>query len=230
MSEREAKPVEAADRLGAERAIAGEPASRRWWRRVPEVVTAPWVVFAALAETDEVDVDARSEPILAITMLAGIAGVLQAPDWGTVMDSSGVDWLAVIVVTFLFGLIYGAAGYFVLGLAVWLGAKGAGVDPPFRIARQIVGFAALPMALSLVVLVPAIAIGFGEDWFRSGGSDNGVGRAVVVGIGLAFIAWSLGLVAVGLRATFRLPWQGVIGALALASVMIAALAVLPNAL
>jgi hypothetical protein len=53
---------------------------------------------------------------------------------------------------------------------------------------------------------------------------------VIVGIGLAFVAWSLGLVAVGLRTTFRLPWRGVAGALGLAGVMVAALLVLPSAL
>jgi hypothetical protein len=224
------KPVERADRLGAQRAIAGEAASSEWWRRVPRIVTAPRPVFAALAQTDDSDVDARAEPVLAITILAGMAGVLLAPAWGTVMDDGSVDTLVLVVVTFIGGLFYGAAGYFLLGLALWLGAKAVGVDPPFKIARQIVAFAALPVALSLVVLVPVIGIGYGEDWFRTGGADEGTGRAVVTAIGLVFVAWSAALVAVGLRTTFRLPWRGVAGALLLAGVMVAAFAVLPAAL
>lgn len=222
------KPVERADRIGAERAIAGEAASREWWRRVPRVVTAPRTVFAALAETDDSDVDARSEPVLAITILAGMACILLTPAWGTVMDDPTVDALVLVVVTFIGGLFYGAAGYFLLGLALWLGAKAVGVDPPFKIARQIVAFAALPLALALVVLVPAIAIGFGSDWFRTGGSDEGTGRVVVTALGLAFVAWSTVLVALGLRTTFRLPWRGVAGALLLAAVLVAAFAVLPS--
>jgi hypothetical protein len=224
------KPVERADRIGAARAIAGEAAAREWWRRVPRVVTAPRSVFAALADTDDTDVDARSEPVLAITVLAGIAAILLVPAWGTVMDDSTVDLLVLVVVTFVGGLFYGAAGYFVLGLALWLGAKAVGVDPPFKIARQIVAFAAVPLALSLVVLVPLIALAFGEDWFRTGGSDEGVGRAVVTAVGLAFVAWSAVLVALGLRTTLRLPWRGVGGALLLAAVLVAAFAVLPAAL
>lgn len=224
------KPVERADRVGAERAIAGEAAARDWWRRVPKLLTRPRPVFAALAETDDTDVDARAEPVLAITILAGMAGVLLAPAWGTVMDDPSVDTLVLLVLTFVGGLFYGAAGYFLLGLALWLGAKAVGVDPPFKIARQVVAFAALPLALSLVVLVPVVAIGYGEDWFRTGGSDEGTGRAVVTAIGLAFVAWSTVLVAVGLRTTFRLPWRGVVGALALAGVLVAAFAVLPSAL
>ena len=222
------KPVERADRIGAKRAIAGEAASREWWRRVPRVVTAPRTVFAALAETDDTDVDARSEPVLAITILAGMACILLTPAWGTVMDDPTVDALVLVVVTFIGGLFYGAAGYFLLGLALWLGARAVGVDPPFKIARQVVAFAALPLALALVVLVPAIAIGFGSDWFRTGGSDEGAGRVVVTALGLAFVAWSTALVALGLRTTLRLPWRGVAGALLLAGVLVAAFAVLPS--
>jgi hypothetical protein len=224
------KPVERADRIGAERAIAGEAAGREWWRRVPKVLTAPRTVFAALAETDDTDVDARAEPVLAITILAGMAGVLLAPAWGTLMDDGSVDTLVLIVVTFVGGVFYGAAGYLLLGLALWLGTKAVGVDPPFRIARQLVAFAALPLALSLVVLVPVIAIAFGSDWFRTGGSDEGAGRSVVTGLGVVFVAWSTVLVALGLRTTFRLPWRGVLGALLLMGVLVAAFAVLPSAL
>lgn len=226
----ELKPAQAADREAERRAEESDALGRAWWRRVPALLTAPRPVFAALRENDELDVAARSEPVLAIAILAGIAGVLLSPAWGTVMDDGSVDPLVLLVVTFVAGLFYGAAGYFLLGLAVWLGAKAVGVDAPFRIARQLVAFAALPLALSLVVLVPAIAIAYGEDWFRSGGADEGAGGAVVVAVGLAFAAWALGLVAVGLRTTFRLPWQGVAGALALAAVMVAAFAVLPSVL
>ena len=78
--------------------------------------------------------------------------------------------------------------------------------------------------------MPAIVLGFGADWFRLGGDDEGAGRAIVTGIGVAFAAWSLLLVALGLRTTFRLPWQGVAGAVGLAAVIVAAFAVLPTAL
>ena len=224
------KPVQEADREGARLAEAGEAASRVWWRRVPRVVTAPRPVFAALAESDDVDVDARSEPVLALTLLAGMAAVLVTPAWGRVMNDPTVDTLVVLVLTFVGGLIYGAAGYFFLGLALWLGAKAVGVDAPFRIARQVVAFASLPLGLSLLVVVPAIVLGFGEDWFRSGGDDTGDGRTIVTAIALAFVAWSLALVVVGLRATFRLPWRGVVGAMLMAGVLVAAFAVLPTAL
>ena len=99
-----------------------------------------------------------------------------------------------------------------------------------RKTRQVVGFAALPLALSIVITLPAIVLAFGSDWFRTGGSDDGSGRFIVISVGLAFALWSLGLLAVGLRTTFELPWRGVVGALALAGVIVAVFAVVPTAL
>lgn len=209
---------------------AAQERVRRWWRLVPRVLIRPTEVFVALREDDETDVEARSEPILAIVILAGMAGVLLTPAWGTLLDEESLDWIVLAVVTFIGGLLYGAAGYFLLGLVVWLGARAVGVDTRGRTARQLVGFAALPFALSLVVTLPAIVLAFGSEWFATGGSDDGTGRVVVVSVGLAFAAWSLGLAAVGLRTTFELPWRGVIGALALAAVIVAAIAIVPAAL
>ncbi len=224
------KPVHAADELAATAAERGAAPARAWWRRVPRLVTRPRDVFHALTETDEADIHARAEPLLAIVIVAGMAGILLTPAWGRLLDDPTVDGLVVAVVTFIGGLFYGAAGYFLLGLAVWLGVRSMGADEPFRLARQVVGFAALPLALSLLVTLPALLVAFGGDWFRSGGSDDGTGRWVVVSIGLAALVWSAALLGLGLRTTFALPWRGVAGAMALAVVLVAALAVLPSTL
>jgi len=230
VSERPSKQGAIADAEALTGSDAAQVRVRRWWRLVPRVLTRPVEVFVALREDDETDVEARSEPILAIVIVAGMAGILLTPAWGTLLDEESLDWLVLAVVTFIGGLLYGAAGYFLLGLVVWLGARGVGVDTRARKTRQVVGFAALPLALSIVITLPAIVLAFGSDWFRTGGSDGGTGRIVVVSVGLAFALWSLGLLAVGLRTTFELPWRGVIGALALAGVLVAAIAVVPSAL
>jgi len=203
---------------------------RKWWRLVPRVLTRPSEVFVALREDDQTDVDARSEPILAIVIVAGMAAMLLTPAWGRLLDEESLDWIVLAVVTFIGGLLYGAFGYFLLGFVVWLGARGVGVETPARKARQVAGFSALPFALSILVTVPSIVFAFGTDWFRTGGADDGNGRVIVIAVGLAFALWSLGLLAVGLRTTFELPWRGVVGALALAGVLVAAIAVVPSAL
>lgn len=227
MSEKPAKPGVIADAEALSDSDAAQARVRAWWRLVPRVLTRPGEVFIALRDDDKTDVDARSEPILAIVIVAGMAAMLLTPAWGTLLDDESLDWIVLAVVTFIGGLLYGAFGYFLLGLVVWLGARGVGVETQARKARQVVAFAALPFALSILVTVPAIVLGFGTDWFRTGGADEGAGRAIVVSIGLAFALWSLGLLALGLRTTFELPWRGVAGALALAAVLVATLAVLP---
>ncbi len=205
-------------------------AERRWWRRTVQVLWRPHPVFAALADDDEDDVVARQEPILAIVLLAGIGGILLTPAWGTMLDDSTVDWLVFAVVTFLGGLFYGAFGYILLGIAIWLGARGVGVTEPARQARHVLAFSAVPLAISPLLTVPAALIAYGGDFFSSGGDDEGAGRAVIVGLGLVFVAWAVVLLVLGLRTTFRLPWRGVVGALALSGVLVAGFAVLPTLL
>jgi hypothetical protein len=230
VSESELKPSAAADREAERDAERADELGRVWWRRLPHVLTSPRPVFRALASEDEVDLEARSEPVLLVTVLGGVAGILLTPTWGRLLDAPSIDGVVVAVLTFIGGAMYGAAGLYLLGLALWIGAKGVGVHAPYRVARHVIAFAAAPLALSLAVTLPAIVLAFGGDWFRAGGSDAGSGRSLVTGVGLACTLWSIGLLLVGLRETFRLPWRGAIGALALAAVMVAAIAVVPTVL
>jgi hypothetical protein len=230
VSEKPQKPGAIADAAARSGSDEAQARVRAWWRLLPQVLTRPSRVFAALRDDDEVDVEARSEPILLIVLLAGTAGILLTPAWSTLLDDQSLDWLVIAVITFIGALFYGTAGFFLLGFVVWLGARGVGLDTRARPARHLVAFSAVPFALSLLVTVPAIVFGFGYDWFRTGGSDDGTGRAAVLGIGFLLALWSVGLLALGLRTTFRLPWRGVAGALALAAVIVAAFAVLPSVL
>ena len=230
MSEKSTKPGAIADANALSGSDGAQAHVRRWWGLVPRTLTHPTEVFVALRDDDDVDVDARSEPILAIVIIAGMAGILLTPAWATLLDEQSLDWMVIAVITFIGGLFYGAAGYFLLGLVVWLGARAVGLDAPTRTARQAVGFSALPFALSFLVTVPVVLVVYRYDWFHTGGSDDGIGRVVVLSVALALALWSLGLLALGLRTTFELPWRGVVGALALAAVIVAAFAVLPSSL
>ena len=49
---------------------------RQWWLRVLAVLRAPRPVFIALRETTQEELEARSEPVLALVLLAGMASVL----------------------------------------------------------------------------------------------------------------------------------------------------------
>lgn len=203
---------------------------RRWWRLLPRMVTAPAGVFAELREDDEDDVAGRQEPILAIIILAGMAGAVLTPTWGKLLDEGSVDTLVAAVLTFIGGAAAGTVAYVIIGLALWVGIRGAGSLEPARLVRQTLAFASVPIALSFFVTVPVALVAFGGDYFRSGGSDDGVGHAVVVGIGLAFVTWSIVLLTLGLRVALELPWRGVLVAMSLASVAVAVVAALPYVL
>lgn len=169
---------------------------RVWWERTLLVLRRPAEVFAALREDDD---HSRSEPLLAIVFLAGIAGVIGTNAFSHALDDFELDGLTLAVVAFISGGLYGLVGYFLLGFLVYAGARAAGSDVTFGRARQLVGFAAVPLALSLLVWFVRIAV-YGGDPFRTGGSDTGFGNHVFEGIELAVLLWSGALLVIGLRA------------------------------
>jgi hypothetical protein len=206
------------------------PEQRLWWRRVALVLVRPREVFAGLRSTDEDDEAARQEPVLLIVILAGMAAIVLSPGWREVLDEPAVDALAAMVLTFVGGGAEGAFAYFLVGGALHLGTRGMGNQSRFRTTRHVLAFAAVPFAASLVVVAGLALLVYGGDWFEQGGSDEGAGGNVLIAMGLAFAAWSAGLLVLGLRETHRLPWRGVVGALLLGGVLLAGLVVLPAVL
>jgi hypothetical protein len=179
---------------------------RAWWLRVPAVLLSPRAVFHALREDDPDDVTARSEPILLIIWLAGAAAVLASPKAGGLLDDPDYDGTIFAVWTFIAGGIYGAVGYFLLGFAVFFGARLFGSLGSFRRERQLVGFSLVPLALSLLVLLPLRLALYGGDTFRAGGADEGAGETVLLVLQLAFVAWSLALLVLGVRVVHGWDW------------------------
>lgn len=197
---------------------------REWWLRVLAVLVRPRLVFVALRIDDDEDVAARQEPLLLIALVAGMAGVSLSPAWGRLLDQSDVDGLVVAVVTFIGGVFYGAGGYFVIGGALYLGARAMGSLGTWRLARQVLAFASVPLALSLPLTLPVGLAAFGGDLFREGGSDGGHGGDVFLGYRLAFVVWTLGLLLYGVRTTYGWSWIRSAGALVLLVVFLAVFA------
>jgi len=196
---------------------------RAWWLRVPAVLLSPRSVFFALREDDPDDVAARSEPILLVIWLAGAAAVLSSPKAGVLLDKADWDAVLLAIWVFVMGGIYGAAGYLLIGFAVFFGARLLGSLGGFRRERQIVAFALVPLALSLLVLLPLRLALYGGDTFRAGGQDEGTGETVLLGLSLGFALWSLGLLVLGVRAVHGWDWLRAAGTVAAAAALLAAI-------
>lgn len=181
-------------------------AEREWWLRILAVLVRPRIVFLALRVDDDEDQEARQEPILLVILLAGMAGVLLSPQWHDLLDQSGVDGLVLAILTFVAGGFYGAGGYFLIGGALYLGARSVGSLGSWRLARQVLALACVPLALSLLLTLPVGLAAFGGDLFRAGGSDHGSAAAAYLGYRLVFAAWTVGLLLYGVRTTYGWTW------------------------
>jgi hypothetical protein len=184
---------------------SGHGSERAWWLRALAVFQSPGPVFAALRDDSDVEVEARQEPVLALVLLAGLAGVLLAPSTGRLLDEELVDGsLAVVaVVLFITGAIYGGATYWIGGAALLAGLKGAGSQGSYRRTRHVLAFAAAPLVLGLVLVWPLRLAIYGSDIFRSGGSDDGTGATVFDSVLGLFALWALGLLVYGISVVER---------------------------
>jgi hypothetical protein len=196
---------------------------RAWWLRVPAVLLSPRPVFFALREEDPDDVGARSEPILLLVWLAGAASVLTSPLATRILDDPDWDAVDLALWIFIFGGIYGAVCYFVFGFSLYFGAQLLGSQGSFRRERQLIAFAAVPLALSLLIVLPLRIALFGGDTFRAGGADDGAGEAVVLGLQLGFAAWSAALVVVGVQVVHGWSWVRSLAAVGAAVALLAAI-------
>jgi hypothetical protein len=179
---------------------------REWWVRTVLVLSAPRAVFVALRADSGEEAAQRSEPVLLIVILAGIAFVLSTHAAGRLMDPpNGYDALLIPVWTFLAGALYGGVAYWALGGVLQLTAVGLGTQGSYRRSRHVLAFAAVPVALSLVLWPVKLAL-FGSALFQAGGRDSGTAGTVFAVLWLAFLGWSVCLLVIGVRAVHGWTW------------------------
>jgi hypothetical protein len=183
------------------------------------VFTSPRAVFVALRDQSNEAIVARQEPILAMILIAGVASVLQTSVVGRLLDDPVLDGAWIFVWAVIGGVVYGIASYWIGGAVLYLGTRGAtvkhGHKPTFIQARHVLGYAAAPIALSLLIWPFRLAV-YGSDIFRTGGADEGLGPKVLDGIGFAFVLWAFALLLYGLRTTYRWSWLRAVGTMLLA--------------
>ena len=195
---------------------------RDWWLRTLLVLQRPRPVFVALRNDDKEDVADRAEPVLLIVLIAGIAFVLSTRTAGTLLDDSDYDGVLIAIWAFIAGGLYGVFGYFVFGGIVHRAVKALGSQGTYRRSRHLLAFAATPLALSLVLWPVKLAV-YGGDVFRSGGSDHGAGSVAFDVLELAFLAWTVVLLLIGIRAVHGWTWARAAAAGAAAAAVVVAI-------
>ncbi|HEY4346740.1 MAG TPA: Yip1 family protein [Gaiellaceae bacterium] len=196
---------------------------REWWVRAVLVLSAPRAVFVALRRDDPDDLTARSEPVLAIVFLAGIAFVLATPTASHLMDDNDYDGTLVAVWSFLAGGLYGTLAYWLLGAVLFGASSALGSEGTYRRSRHVLAFAAVPVILTLAVWPVKLAL-YGSDLFHRGGSDSGTGTDVFDAIFLGACAWSAALLVIGVRSVHGWAWPKALVAAAVPVAMGAAIA------
>jgi hypothetical protein len=191
---------------------------RDWWLRTLLVLQRPRPVFVALRDESKESVSDRAEPVLLIVLLAGIVLVLSTGTAAHLMDDASYDGLLVAIWAFIAGGLYGLLVYFAVGAVLHRSVKALGSQGTFRRSRHVLAFAAVPVALSLVLWPVKLAL-YGGDLFRSGGSDSGAGVRVFEVLQLAFFAWGAVLLVIGVRSVHGWTWARAVAACAIALVV-----------
>jgi hypothetical protein len=195
---------------------------RAWWLRALLVAQAPRAVFAALLDDSREAVEDRQDAIAAIAFFVGVALTLASSTAATFADDPARRGLIIPVWLFIAGVFVGALNYWIAGGVLFLALNILGGHGSYLRARHLLALAAVPIALSLVLLPVRLAL-YGGDIFRGGRSDSGSGAHVFTVLELAFALWALVLLVIGIRTVERWSWPRT-GAAAAAFVALAALA------
>jgi hypothetical protein len=192
---------------------------RSWWLRAPAVLVAPRAVFVSLRDESDEAVEARQEPLTAIAGLAGIAGVLATPVAREILNQPGTTPIVVAVWAFVGGLAYAIAVYWLGGGLLFGAAQRFGGLGSYRRARSVVALSGAPLALALLTLWPVRIAIYGQDLFRTGGTDWGPGDRTFGGLMYFAFAWCAILLVIGVRSVHGWSWGRALATVALAAAL-----------
>jgi len=194
--------------------------SPAWWVRVWLVAQAPRSVFAALRDDSREAAEERQDAIAVIVFLAGLALTLVSSQAASFADDPGRAGIVIPVWLFIAGLLVGLVNYWLAGGVLYLALNWLGAQSSYRQARHLLALAAVPLALSLVLLPLRLAL-YGGDIFRSGGADSGSGAHVFPVLEVAFGLWLVVLLAVGVRLVEGWTWRRTVSAVVVFGALVA---------
>jgi hypothetical protein len=162
-------------------------------------------------------VEARQEPLTAIAALAGIAAVLGTPVARQLLNDFSFSVSLIPVWAFFGGVVYAVAVYWLGGGLLYGAARRFGSLGSYRRARHVLTLAATPLVLALFTLWPVRIAVYGQDLFRTGGTDYGPGDRAFGGLLYFAFAWSALLLVVGVRSVHGWTWERSLATVALAA-------------
>jgi hypothetical protein len=200
--------------------LARAPAfERSWWLRAAAVLVAPRAVFVSLRDESDDAVEARQEPLLAVAGLAGFAGVLGSPVARHLLNDGSFSVSLIPVWVFLGGAVYAVAVYWLGGGLLYGAARRLGGVGSYGRARHLLALSGAPLALALFTLWPLRIAIYGQDLFRTGGTDWGPGDRTFGGLLYFAFAWSALLLVIGVRSVHGWTWGRSLATVALAAAL-----------
>jgi hypothetical protein len=198
---------------------------RSWWLRAPAVLVAPRAIFVSLRDESDEAAEARQEPLTAIAALAGIAAVLGTPVARQLLNDFSFSVSLIPVWAFFGGVVYAVAVYWLGGGLLYGAARRFGSLGSYRRARHVLTLSAMPLVVALFTLWPVRIAVYGQDLFRTGGTDWGPGDRAFGGLLYFAFAWSVVLLVIGVRSVHGWGWGRSLATVGLASSLPALLVV-----
>jgi hypothetical protein len=192
---------------------------RNWWLRAPAVLVAPRAVFASLRDDSLEAIEARQEPITAMIGLAGIAAVLGAPTFRHILNDGAVSLVLVPVLAFISGAFYAVAVYWVGGGLLYGAARRLGGLGSYHRARHLLALSTAPLSLALVTVWPLRILIYGQNLFRTGGTDWGPGDRTFGGLQYFAFVWCAILLVIGVRTVHGWSWGRSLATVGLAAAL-----------
>jgi hypothetical protein len=116
-------------------------------------------------------------------------------------------------------MVYAVAVYWLGGGLLYGAARRFGSLGSYRRARSVLALSGAPLALALFTLWPVRIAIYGQDLFRTGGTDWGPGDRTFGGLLYFGLAWSAILLLVGVRSVHGWSWGRSLATVALAAAL-----------
>jgi hypothetical protein len=145
--------------------------------------------------------------------------VLGTPVARHLLNDASFSASLIPVWAFLGGAVYAVAVYWLGGGLLHGAARRLGGLGSYQRARHVLALSGAPLALSLLTLWPVRIAIYGQNLFRTGGTDWGPGDRAFGGLFYLALAWCAVLLVIGVRSVHGWSWPRSVATVALAAAL-----------